>query len=129
MKSGFVAFLLWLPGLVGLAGLHRFYVGRYGLGIVWLLTFGLLGFGTLFDLFFLGSMVRSANLIAGLHANKATAVANANSVINVTVHAPPGYVPAPVAPTTPALEVTPQPARIEGGQTIPLSSVTNKSNV
>ena len=100
MKSGFVAFLFWCMAIIGLCGMHRFYVGRVGTGVVWLLTFGLLGVGQLLDLFFLGSMVRSANLLTATQANvKASAKADAtvHNVINVTVQAPPGYVPAPVA--------------------------------
>jgi TM2 domain-containing membrane protein YozV len=87
MKSGFVAFLLWLPGLIGIGGLHRFYVGRPGTGILWLLTFGLLGIGQIIDLFLLGSMVRQANLMNGLMGASAS-VRNNNvvaPVINISL--------------------------------------------
>jgi TM2 domain-containing membrane protein YozV len=90
-KKGFTTFLLWLLCLVGVCGIHRFYVNRPLTGLVWLFTFGLLGFGQLFDLFFLGSMTRQANLLAGLqnggmnHNNNVNTVA---PIFNVHVNVP-----------------------------------------
>jgi TM2 domain-containing membrane protein YozV len=89
VKSALVAFILWCFGLFGFCGLHRFYVGRIGTGIVWLLTFGLLGIGQLVDLFLLGSMTREANmhqLVGSLQSKNINTVA---PVINVTVAASP----------------------------------------
>jgi TM2 domain-containing membrane protein YozV len=39
--------VLWILGLFGLCGLHRFYLRRWRTGLLWLLTFGLLGIGQL----------------------------------------------------------------------------------
>ncbi|NLW73371.1 MAG: NINE protein [Clostridiales bacterium] len=47
-KSRLLAALLCF--FLGYLGIHRFYVGKIGTGILWLLTGGLLGFGALIDL-------------------------------------------------------------------------------
>ena len=47
-KSRTVALLLCI--FVGVLGIHRFYVGKVGTGIIWLLTLGCAGIGVLIDL-------------------------------------------------------------------------------
>ena len=62
MYSVGIAYLLWLPSLFGLAGLQRFYLGKFGTGFLFLITGGLFGFGTLYDAFTLPRQVREARL-------------------------------------------------------------------
>ncbi len=47
-KSRLVTFLMCL--YFGIFGGHRFYVGKIGTGLVWLLTLGCLGIGFFVDL-------------------------------------------------------------------------------
>ena len=62
MKKTAVTYLLWFAGGLGLLGLHRFYLGRWVTGLIWLLTGGLFVLGALIDLFVIPSMVRVENL-------------------------------------------------------------------
>ncbi len=48
-KSRTVAFFLVF--LLGIFGVHRFYVGKVGTGLLWLFTGGLFGIGVLIDFF------------------------------------------------------------------------------
>ncbi|MEM1330580.1 MAG: TM2 domain-containing protein [Planctomycetota bacterium] len=58
--SGGITALCWLAMFFGFFGIHRFYTGRWGTGLLWLFTFGLLFVGQIIDLFFLRSMARSS---------------------------------------------------------------------
>jgi TM2 domain-containing membrane protein YozV len=59
-KDTTVAYLLWLGGFVGLAGLHRIYLGRTFSGVLWLLTGGFCFVGQLADLIFMPRMVKDS---------------------------------------------------------------------
>jgi TM2 domain-containing membrane protein YozV len=48
-KSRGTALILCALGFGCVAGIHRFYVGKIGTGLLWLFTGGLLGIGTLVD--------------------------------------------------------------------------------
>lgn len=56
---------LWCLCLGGLCGVHRIYMGKWGTGLLWLLTFGLLGVGQLVDLFRMKSLIRDSNVRKG----------------------------------------------------------------
>ena len=77
-KDSGTAYLLWLLGLCGFCGLHRFYLGQPVPGVLYLLTFGVCGIGQLIDLFLIPGEVQTANL----RANGGTTNAQ-NIVVNV----------------------------------------------
>ncbi len=56
---------LCCTGLVGVCGIHRFYLGKVGTGVLWLLTVGLFGIGQILDLIRMKSLVRDANIREG----------------------------------------------------------------
>lgn len=84
-----VAYLLWALCFVGVSGIHRFYLGKPGTGVLWLVTLGLFGIGNLIDLFTIPSMVAAKTARDGEEPE-------------------PGATPAP--PATPATPAAPGPA-------------------
>lgn len=60
-KVGTAYLLMLLPCLFWINGCQHFYQGRVGLGVVYVLTLGFLGFGTLWDLFTLPSQIKEYN--------------------------------------------------------------------
>jgi len=77
MKEKSVAYILWACGLLGLCGLHRFYIGKVGTGLIWLFTFGVFGIGQLVDVFTLGDQVDQVNTKQKLGTLTDNAIANA----------------------------------------------------
>ncbi|MGB3536196.1 MAG: NINE protein [Microcoleaceae cyanobacterium] len=68
-RSTGLAYLLWCTGVFGACGVHRFYAGKYGTGLLWLLTGGLFGIGQILDLFFIPGMIEKKNLKYQLSQN------------------------------------------------------------
>jgi hypothetical protein len=57
-KDVTVAWLLL--AFLGLLGVHRFYLGKIGTGVLWLFTGGLFGIGVIYDLFTLNEQLEQA---------------------------------------------------------------------
>lgn len=54
-----IAYLWWL--FLGTLGAHKFYLGKPGWGVAYLLTLGFLWVGVIIDLFTIPAQVRAAN--------------------------------------------------------------------
>ena len=65
MYKDSIGYALWCLIFVGLGGVHRIYLGKYGTGILWLLTWGLFGIGQFIDLFRMKGLVRESNVREG----------------------------------------------------------------
>ena len=81
MKSKTTAYLLWF--FFGLLGIHKFYLGKIGVGILYFFTFGLFFIGWFIDLFTLGTQVDVYNSL--LYRQYGT---NNNNVNNIVVNVP-----------------------------------------
>jgi len=57
-----IAYILWLFSGFGALGFHRFYLGKAGTGVLWLMTGGLAMVGSVYDFFTLPRQVEDANL-------------------------------------------------------------------
>ncbi len=78
MKSKGIAYLLWFISIFGWLGFQHFYLGKIGKGIIWILTGGVFGIGSLIDLFTLGSAVDNYNTKQELKTIRAATIANLN---------------------------------------------------
>ncbi|MCL1991576.1 MAG: NINE protein [Spirochaetes bacterium] len=110
IKSKATAYILWF--FLGILGGHKFYLGRTGMGLLYLFTGGLFGIGWLVDLFTLGHQVDVYNALysgrGGVNANQSQ-----NIVVNVA------------APTAPAATAT-EAVKISADKQI--LALANKSN-
>jgi TM2 domain-containing membrane protein YozV len=61
LKSTSTAYLLGALCLVGVAGINRFYLGKPWTGILFFFTWGLFGFGLIYDVITTQSQVDSIN--------------------------------------------------------------------
>jgi TM2 domain-containing membrane protein YozV len=93
MKSKGTAYLLWLCSIFGWLGLHRFYLGKIGTGIIWICTGGLCGIGAIYDLFTLGNQVDIYNAIHRNAYGGGNVNTNQNNIV-VNIAAPPASTPA-----------------------------------
>lgn len=107
MKSKGIAYLLWF--FFGGLGVHRFYVGKVGTGILYLLTCGVFGIGWFIDLFLLGGYVDTYNALHMAMYGGRNANANVNNIVlNVPGQAPMGYAQ-PSQPVPPSQPIPPAP--------------------
>jgi TM2 domain-containing membrane protein YozV len=86
-KSKTTAYLLWF--FLGIFGAHKFYLEKTGIGILYLLSGGLLGVGWVIDLFTLGMQVDSYNALHGGSGQQNNiAAASQNITVNVAPNNP-----------------------------------------
>lgn len=57
-----LAYLLWLCSGCGALGFHRFYLGKIGTGLIWMLSGGMFGIGCIYDAVTLSRQVQEANV-------------------------------------------------------------------
>ena len=54
-----IGYLLWI---FGFTGSHRFYMGKWGTGILYLVTLGIFGIGLIYDFWTLNSQISELNV-------------------------------------------------------------------
>jgi len=76
MKNKTTAFILTLLGFFGIAGLQYLYLGNVLKFLLWFLTLGIFGLGTLIDIFTIGSAVENNNINIELKTIRTKALQN-----------------------------------------------------
>ena len=74
MKNKTTAFILTLIGFIGIAGLQYFYLNKPLKAILWLLTLGVFGIGTIIDIFTVSGQVEQYNVNEELKTIRAKAL-------------------------------------------------------
>jgi len=80
MKTKSTAYLCWLLGFFGVLGIHYFYLGKIGKGILCLLTLNFFFIGAFIDLFTLGGQVDNINTKEELKTIRTATSAMANKM-------------------------------------------------
>ncbi|MDR2746481.1 MAG: NINE protein [Treponema sp.] len=70
MYSIGIAYLLWFLSGFGILGFHRFYLGKFYTGFLWMFTFGLGTVGAIHDFLTLPVQVQTANIHAMLSGSR-----------------------------------------------------------
>ena len=82
-KYTYIAYLLWGLGFVGICGLHRMYLGQYGLGTAMLFTFGFCGVGQVIEVATIPYATQEANAQNGYQKDSVEPEMNALNKQNV----------------------------------------------
>lgn len=87
MKHKTTAFILCVIGFFGIAGLHKFYLGKPFMGLIYFFTCGLFFLGTFLDMFSIGTQVDTYN---ALHFGRGGGSRNVNTNMNnIIINIPP----------------------------------------
>ena len=73
-----IAYLLWGLGFVGICGLHRMYLGQYGLGTAMLFTFGFCGVAQVCEVATIPQATQNANAKNGYQKDSVKQEENAS---------------------------------------------------
>jgi len=90
MKSVVTTYILWM--FFGLIGLHRFYLNRFGTGLLYMVTLGIFGIGWLVDIYLIPELVDEANKELYLRVSQVPPPSQITQVVVQPVYASPqGY--------------------------------------
>ena len=138
-KSKATAYGCWALCLFWICGGQRFYTGKTGSGIFFLLTFGVLGFGQLIDLFLTSEMVDEYNRGQGYNlpgaysvpAVQQQVVVNIGDEIKSHISAPkqPQVLPIPPAMPTKVLSAEQKILKACAKEPLTLGQVTVKTGI